>query len=129
MRKNNGKFCILTVVGLRFCCQYKGPTDHYVYTHTYIHKCTHTHTHKPTHTHTLTHTHIHRECSGEGQYCSAGIVREEKCLDFAFEGRESSRPSDVLGEIVPDVRTKVGERAKVMNFAVEASDFEHARVC
>ena len=41
------------------------------------------------HTHTHTHTH------------------EKFCLELAFEGRESSRVPDVLGEIVPDVRAKV----------------------
>ena len=42
---------------------------------------------------------------------------------FVFEGRESSRVFDVLGEVVPDVRIKVGERAKAMSFAVESSEF------
>ena len=32
-----------------------------------------------------------------------------------------------MGEVAPDVRTEVGERAKAMSFAVEASEFE--RVC
>ena len=36
--------------------------------------------------------------------------------------------SDVLREVVPDERTKAGERAKTMNFAFEASEFEHACV-
>ena len=40
--------------------------------------------------------------------------------------RKSSRASDVLGEIVPDVRTETGERAKAMSLAVEASEFERA---
>ena len=31
---------------------------------------------------------------------------------------------DVLGEIVPDVGTKVCESAKAMGFAIEALDFE-----
>ena len=31
------------------------------------------------------------------------IFLEEKCLEFAFEGRESSRVPDVLGKSVPDV--------------------------
>ena len=44
---------------------------------------------------------------GEGQCCLAEIFREEKCLEFAFEGRESSRAADGLGEIVPDVGSKV----------------------
>ena len=50
------------------------------------------------------------------------MLREEKCLEFVFEGRESSRVSYILGEVVPDVRTEVGERAKAMNFSVEASE-------
>ena len=56
------------------------------------------------------------------------MLREEKCLEFVFEGRESSRTSDVLGEVVPDVRTEIGERAKALSFAVEASEFEYACV-
>ena len=56
------------------------------------------------------------------------MLREEKCLEFVFEGRESSRVSDVLGKVVLDARAEVGERAKAMSFAVEASEFEHACV-
>ena len=52
------------------------------------------------------------------------MLREEKCLEFVSEGRESSRVSDVLGKVVPDVKTEMGERAKAMCFAVEASKFE-----
>ena len=47
---------------------------------------------------------------------------------MAFEGRESSRVPDVLGEIVPDVGAKVSESAKAIGFAVEVLDFEHASV-
>ena len=43
------------------------------------------------------------------------MLREETCLDFVFEGRESSRVSDVSREVVPDVRTEIGERAKAKN--------------
>ena len=52
----------------------------------------------------------------------------EKIFFFSlvFEGRDSSRVSDVLGEVVPDVRTEIGERAKAMSFAVETSEFEYA---
>ena len=79
------------------------------------------------------------------------MFREEKCLEFVFEGltelyylrievkarmpfgqpvlgRESSRVPDVLGEVVPDVRTEIGERAKAMSFAVEVSEFVYACV-
>ena len=66
--------------------------------------------------------------SGGGQRCLAEIFREEKCLAFAFEGAESSRVPDVLGEIVPDVGAKVWESAKAIGFAVEALEFEHACV-
>ena len=52
------------------------------------------------------------------------MLREEKCLEFVFEGRERIRVSD----IVPDVRTKTGERAKAMSFVVEASEFDYACV-
>ena len=56
------------------------------------------------------------------------MLREEKCLEFVFEGRERIRVSDILGKVVPDMRTKIGERAKAMSFAVEASEFEYACV-
>ena len=56
------------------------------------------------------------------------MLREEKCLEFVFEGRERIRVSDILGKVVPDMRTKIGERAKAMNFAVEASEFEYGCV-
>ena len=52
------------------------------------------------------------------------MLREEKCLEFGFEGREKTRVSDILGEIVLDMRTEIEERAKAMSFAVEASEFE-----
>ena len=57
------------------------------------------------------------------------MLREEKCLEFVFEGRERIRVSDILGEVVPDMRTEIGERAKAMSFAIEASEFEYACVC
>ena len=50
------------------------------------------------------------------------MLREEKCLEFVFEGRASSRVSDVFGEVVPDVGTEIGQRT------VEASEFEYACV-
>ena len=49
-------------------------------------------------------------------------------LEFVFEGRERIGVSDILGEVVPDVRTEIGERAKAMSFAVEASEFGYACV-
>ena len=52
------------------------------------------------------------------------MFREEKCLEFVFEGKESRIVSDVLGEVVPDVRTKIGERAKAMCLSIESSVFE-----
>ena len=52
------------------------------------------------------------------------MLREEKCLEFVFEGREKISVCDILGEVVPDMRTKIQERAKAMSFAVEASEFE-----
>ena len=48
-----------------------------------------------------THTHTDTDC------CLTDVFGEKKCLEFAFEGRESSRVPDVLGEVVPDVGTKV----------------------
>ena len=56
------------------------------------------------------------------------MLREEKYLEFVFEGRERIRVSDVLGEVVPDMRTEIGERAKAMSFAVQASEFEYTCV-
>ena len=49
-------------------------------------------------------------------------------MSFVFEGRERIRVSDILGEVVPDKRTEIGERAKAMSFAVEASEFEYGCV-
>ena len=56
------------------------------------------------------------------------MLREEKCLEFVFEGREIIRVSDILAEVVSDLRTEIGESAKAMSFAVEASEFEYACV-
>ena len=53
------------------------------------------------------------------------MFRGEKCLEFVFEGREQIRVSDILVEVVHDMRTEIGERAKAMSFAVEASEFEY----
>ena len=55
---------------------------------------------------------------GEGQCCLAEIFREEKCLECAFEGRESSRVPHILGEIVPDVGIEMLESAKAMKSQV-----------
>ena len=54
-----------------------------------------------------THTHTVQTDRSEGQCGLTEIFWEEKCLELAFEGRESSRVPDVLGEIVPDVEAKV----------------------
>ena len=56
------------------------------------------------------------------------MLKEEKCLEFVLEGRESSRLSDVFGEDVPNMRTETGERAKALSFVVEASEFDYACV-
>ena len=99
------------------------------HTHTQTHTHTHTHTHtKCTRTHTQVHRHKHyTDCHGEGQH-SAKMLKEEKCLEFVFEGGERIRVSDILGEVVSDMRTEIGERAKAMGFAVEVSEFEYACV-
>ena len=97
-----------------------GITD-YVYSHTQTH----------THTHTHIHVRAHKRYTdfwSEGRFYSVEMLREEKCLWFIFEGRESIRVSDVLREVVPDVRTEIGERAKAMSFTVEASEFQYAYV-
>ena len=104
------------------------------HTHTKTHIHTHWHTHWHTHTHTAviqyyTQAHTYTQTDGsEGQCGLTEIFWEEKCLELTFEGRESSRVPDVLGEIVPDVGAKVWESAKAMGFAVEALDFKHACV-
>ena len=46
------------------------------------------------------------------------MLREEKCLEFVFI-------FDILGEVVPDVMTEIGERSKATSFAVEPSEFEY----
>ena len=74
-------------------------------------------------THTRIHVCAHKrytDCWGEGQYYSViEVLREEKYLEFVFEGGVV----DFWGEIVPDVRTEVGERVKAMKFVVKASEF------
>ena len=69
----------------------------------------HSHIHAPPtpSTHTHTHTHTVQTDRGEGQCCLTKIFLEEKCLEFDFEGRKSSRVPDVLGEIVAEVGAKV----------------------
>ena len=56
------------------------------------------------------------------------MLGEEKCLEFVFEGKERIRVSDVFGEVVPNMRTETGERAKALSFVVEASEFDYACV-
>ena len=74
---------------------------------------THTHTHTLTHRHTHTH---YTHCWGKGQYCSVEMLREEKCLEFIFEGRENSKVSDAFGEAVPDVRTEAEKKSESHEF-------------
>ena len=50
------------------------------------------------------------------------MLREEKCLEFVFEGRERIRVSGILGRLFQIImRTEIGERAKAMSFAVNRS--------
>ena len=72
-----------------------------------MHTHTRTRTHAHARTHTYTHTHTVQTDRSEGQCGLTEIFREEKCLELTFEGRESNRVPDVLGEIVPDVGAKV----------------------
>ena len=44
------------------------------------------------------------------------MFREEKCPEFVFDGRERIRVSDILGEAVPDMRTKIGEMSESHEF-------------
>ena len=94
----------------------------------HTHARTHARTHAHAHAHTHTHTHTVQTDGSEWQCGLTEIFWEQKCLELAFEGRESSRAPDVLGEIVPDVGAKVRESAKAKGFAGEALDFEHACV-
>ena len=84
-----------------------------------------THTHTDTRAHTHTHTN-YTDSWGEGQ-CGS-FSEKRNAFSLFFEGRENSRVSNVLGEVVPDVRNEIGERTKAMSFAVEASEFEYACV-
>ena len=38
----------------------------------------------------------------------------KRFLEFVFEGRERIRVSDILGEVVPDMGTEIGERLKTV---------------
>ena len=49
------------------------------------------------------------------------MLRAEKYPQFVFEGRESSRVSDVTGEVVSEVWTEIGEKTKATIFSVETS--------
>ena len=106
------------------------------HTHARAHTHTHTHTHKPhactnTHTHIHTHTHTHK-CADTNTIQTVGAKdnTQMKYLEkrnvlslFLKEGRKRIRVSDILGLVVPDMRTKMEETAKAMSFAVEASEF------
>ena len=76
-------------------------------------RCTHTHTRTHARTHARPHARTHarphtlQTDRGEGRCCLAELILRRECLEFAFEGRESSRVSDVLAEIVPDVGAEV----------------------
>ena len=52
--------------------------------------------------------------------------KENVLRSFLNEGRVVV--SDVFGEVVPDVRTEIGQRAKAMSSAIEASEFEYGSV-
>ena len=71
----------------------------HIHRHLYTHVCMHMHTCMHTRMHTHTHTHIVQTNRRAGQCCLVKIFREEKCPEFAFEGRESSRVPDVLGRL------------------------------
>ena len=82
-------------------------------------KDAHIHTHTHTHTCVYARTRTVQTDKVEGQCRLTEIAWEEKCLEFAFEVKESSL-ADVLVEIVPDVKAEVWESAKAMGFAVQA---------
>ena len=72
-----------------------------MHTHARTHARTHAHTHASTHA--CIHAHTVQSDGTERRSGLTEIFWEEKCLELTFEGRESSRVPDVLGEIVPDV--------------------------
>ena len=108
----------------------------YTHTHTRRHARAHTHTRRRARTHThKTHTHTHTQharahthkCADTNTIQTVGakdnntqLKCSEKCIEFVFEGKERIIVSDILGEVVPDMRTEIGEREKAMSFAVEA---------
>ena len=55
------------------------------------------------------------------------MFREEKCRLFLKEGRELECLT-FWGRLFQIMMTEIGERAKAMSFAVEASEFEYACV-
>ena len=73
-----------------------------------MHAHTQTHTHTPharTHTHTSVQTQTLSRLLGLRTMILVEMLREEKCLESVFEGRERIRVSDILGEVVPDMRS------------------------
>ena len=72
--------------------------------------CIHTHTH--THTRARTQT-LYRLLGRRTVLLSWNAQRREICLEFVFEGRVAV--SDIWGEVVPDVNTKIKERAKAIH--------------
>ena len=76
----------------------------------------HTHTHTDTRAHTHTHTN-YTDSWGEGQ-CGS-FSEKRNAFSLFFEGRENSRVFNVLGEVVPDVRTEAGQRAKAMGLRLK----------
>ena len=78
----------------------------------------HTHTHTHAHTHTRACTQTLLRLLGRRTITITQLKRSEKRNVSSLplkEGRVSSRVSDVTGEVVLDVRTDVGGRARAMN--------------
>ena len=55
-------------------------------------------------------------------------MKEETVVKCVYEGRDSSKVCDVLGEVVPAVRTVLEERVNAMSFTFEMLKFEHVCV-
>ena len=66
------------------------------------------------HTHTHTHTNM-----GEGHCCSSHIIGEEKDLEFAFQGRESSRVPMSWGRLFQMRGLKFKNGVKAIVFQVK----------
>ena len=95
---------------------------------------THTHAHPHTNMHAHTHTHKCAQTNTIQTVEAKAINTQLKCSEkrnvlswFLKEGTELKCLTS-WGEVVQNIRTEIGDRAKAMSSAVEASEFEYACV-